>query len=39
VIHRAACANHISVVIVRMNAFFHLLNGARNLCAHPGFCK
>ena len=39
VIHRAACAHHISFVIFWMNVCFHLLNGARNLSANPGFCK
>src|SRR5215475_463788 len=39
VIHRAACAHHISLVIFWMNACFHLPNGARNLFANPGFCK
>ena len=39
VIHRAACANHISLVIFWMNGCFHLLNGARNVFASFGFCK
>jgi hypothetical protein len=39
VIHRAACAHHISVVIFWMNACFHLLTGARNLFVNAGFCK
>ena len=39
VIHRAACAHHISLVIFWMNACFHLLNGARNVFATFGFCK
>jgi hypothetical protein len=39
VIDRAARAHHISLVIFWMNAFFHLLNGARNLFANAGFCK
>ena len=39
VIHRAACAHHISFVIFWMNACFHLLNGARNVFATSGFCK
>ena len=39
VIHRAACAHHIRLVIFWMNAFFHLLNGARNVFATFGFCK
>jgi hypothetical protein len=39
VIHRAACAHHISLVIFWMNACFHLLNGARNVFANAGFCK
>ena len=39
VIHRAACAHHISLVIFWMNACFHLLNGARNLFVNAGFCK
>ena len=39
VIHRAACAHHISLVIFWMNACFHLLNGARNVFATLGFCK
>ena len=38
-IHRAACAHDIGVIIFGMNACFHLLNGARNLFANPGFCK
>ena len=39
VIHRAACAYHIGLVIFWMNACFHLLNGARNVFASFGFCK
>ena len=39
VIHRTACAHHISLVVFRMNACFHLLNGARNVFATSGFCK
>ena len=39
VIHRAACAHHISLVIFWMNTCFHLLNGARNVFANAGFCK
>ena len=39
VIHRAACAHHISFVIFWMNACFHLLNGAQNVFATSGFCK
>ena len=39
VIHRAACAHHISLVIFWMNACFHLLNGAPNLLVNAGFCK
>ncbi len=39
VIHRAACAHHISLVIFWMNACFHLLTGARNVFAASGFCK
>ena len=39
VIHRAACAHHISLVIFWMNACFHLLNGARNVFATSDFCK
>ena len=39
VIHRAACAHHISLVIFWMNACFHLLNGARNVFVNAGFCK
>jgi hypothetical protein len=39
VIHRAACAHHISLVILWMNVCFHLLNGARNVFATFGFCK
>ncbi len=33
VIHRAACAHHIGLVIFWMDAGFHLRNGARNLIA------
>ena len=39
VIHRAACAHHISFVVFWMNVCFHLLNGARNVFATAGFCK
>jgi len=39
VIHRAACAHHISLVIFWMNGCFHLLNGARNVFLSFGFCK
>jgi hypothetical protein len=39
VIHRAACAQHISLVIFWMNACFHLLNGAPNVFVNGGFCK
>ena len=39
VIHRAACAHHIGLVIFWMNACFHLLNGARNVFMNSGFCK
>jgi hypothetical protein len=39
VIHRAACAHHISFVIFWMNACFHLLNGAQNVFVTAGFCK
>jgi hypothetical protein len=39
VIHRAACAYHIGLVIFWMNGCFHLLNGARNVFASFGFCK
>ncbi len=39
VIHRAACAHHISLVIFWMNACFHLLNGVRNVFVNAGFCK
>jgi len=39
VIHRAACAYHIGLVIFWMNGCFHLLNGARNVFATFGFCK
>jgi hypothetical protein len=39
VIHRAACAHHISLIIFWMNACFHILNGARNVFATSGFCK
>ena len=39
VIHRAACAHHISLVIFWMNACFHLLSGAWNVFATSGFCK
>ena len=38
-IHRAACAHDISLIIFWMNACFHLLNGARNVFATAGFCK
>ena len=39
VIHRPACTHDISLVIFWMNACFHLMNRARNLSAHAGFCK
>jgi hypothetical protein len=39
VIHRAACAHHISFVIFWMNACFHLLNGAQNVFVTADFCK
>jgi hypothetical protein len=39
VIHGAACAHHISLVVFWMNACFHLLNVARNLFVPSGFCK
>ena len=39
VIHRAACAHHISLVIFWMNACFHLLKGARNVFVNAAFCK
>lgn len=39
VIHRTACAHHISFVVFWMNVCFHLLNGARNVFATAGFCK
>ena len=39
VIHRAACAYHIGLVIFWMNGCFHLVNGARNVFAIFGFCK
>ena len=39
VIHRAACAHHIGLVIFWMNACFHLLNGARNVFVNAGFRK
>jgi hypothetical protein len=39
VIHRTACAHHISFVVFWMNVWFHLLNGARNVFATAGFCK
>ena len=39
VIHRAACAHHISLVVFWMNACFHLLNGAQNVFLTSGFCK
>ena len=39
VIHRAACAYHIGLVIFWMNGCFHLLNEARNLFVTFGFCK
>ena len=39
VIHRAARAHHISLVIFWMNVCFHLLKRARNLFANAGFCK
>ena len=38
-IHRTACAHHISFVVFWMNVCFHLLNGARNVFATAGFCK
>jgi hypothetical protein len=39
VIHRAACAHHIRLVVFWMNACFHLLKGARNVSAHDSSCK
>jgi hypothetical protein len=39
VIHRTACAHHISFVVFWMNVCFHLLNGTRNVFATVGFCK
>jgi hypothetical protein len=39
VIHRAACAHHISFVVFWMNACFHLLKGAQNVFATASFCK
>jgi hypothetical protein len=39
VIHRAACAHDISLVIFWMNACFHLVNGAQNVFVKAGFCK
>ena len=39
VIHRTACAHHISFVVFWMNVCFHLLSGARNVFATAGFCK
>ena len=33
VIHRAACAHHVGLVIFWMDAGFHVRNGARNLIA------
>ena len=39
VIHRAARADHISLVVLWMNACFHLLNGARNVFATAVFAS
>jgi hypothetical protein len=39
VIHRAACAHDISLVIFWMNTCFHLLEGAWNVSVHTGSCK
>ena len=39
VIHRAACAHHINLVIFWMNSCFHLVSGARNVFAASVFCK
>ena len=39
VIHRAACADHICLVVFWMNACFHLLKEARNVSAEGNFCK
>jgi hypothetical protein len=33
VVHRTACAHHVGLVILWMNAGFHLWKGARNLLA------
>jgi len=38
-IHRAARANHVGLVILWMNASFHLSNGARNVAAWAVSCK
>ncbi len=39
VIHRAACAHHICLVIFWMNACFHLLKEAPNVSTEGNFCK
>jgi len=39
VIDRAACAHHIGLVILWMNAGFHLRNGAPNLLSPSGARK
>ena len=39
VIDRAACAHHIGLVILWMNAGFHLRNGAQNLLSPSGARK
>jgi hypothetical protein len=38
-IHRAARANHVGLVIFWMNLCFHLRKGARNLAASGRGCK
>ena len=38
-IHRAACAHHIGLVVFWMNGCFHLLKEARNVSAQGDSCK
>jgi hypothetical protein len=39
VIHRAARTDHLGLVILWMNACFHLSNGAQNVSAWAVSCK
>ncbi len=38
-IHRAARTDHVGLIILWMNACFHLPSGARNVSAHAVSCK